>query len=206
MPDNETTTTTPTWDPAVGYYEGVLDVYYAKMTAEDTATTAPTYGTPAILGKSISVQITPRYIEGSLYASNVRVRNEHRLDGYDVSINLDQVANGPRRDVLGRTADAKGVEVLTGDTKAPYVAIGFARTKDNGSKELWWIYKGKFTEATAEAATRGDSIEYQTPTLEGSFDRRMNDNALAAILDTESEDADATTISGWFSAVYGQTL
>ena len=189
----------------IGYYQGVLDVYYALMSTEDTASSAASYGTPAVLGKSIEVTITPRYLEGSMYASNSRVRNENRLDGYDVTLNLDQIAAAARRAVLGHSADAKGVEVLGQDTAAPYVAIGFARTKDNDTKEYWWIYKGKFREMEGNAQTMEDGIEYQTPTLEGSFDRRMNDGRVAAVLDTEASDADATTASTWFSAVYEYT-
>lgn len=186
----------------VGYFNGVLDVYYAKMSTEDSAAAAPTYGTPAVLGKSIEVTITPQFREGSLYASNARVRNVNVLDSYEVSLNVDQVVASVRRDILGRTADNKGVETLDGGDNAPYVAIGFAVTKDNGTKELWWLYKGKFSEIEKTAATANDSIEYQTPTLSAVFDRRIYDDKLAAVLDTEAEDADETTANGWFTAVY----
>lgn len=195
MSDNNST-------PAVGYYDGVLDVYYAVFATDDTASAAPTYGTPAVLGKSIEVTITPRYRTGSMYASNARVRNENRIDGYDVTLNVDQVLAAVRRALLGRTADAKGVEMVKGSNTAPYVAIGFAITKDTGSKELWWLYKGKFQELDKSAKTSGENIEYTTPTLTGSFDRRVFDDKLAAVLDTDAADADATTISGWFTAVY----
>lgn len=191
--------TTPS---VVGYYEGVLDVYYAKMTVEDTAAAAPTYGTPAVLGKSINVTITPQYREGSRYASNHKVRNVRRVDSYEVSITADQIVAAVRRDILGRDADAKGVEKITGDQEAPYVAIGFAITKDNDTKEYWWLYKGKFGEMETNQNTAGESIEYRDVALSGTFDRRIFDNALAAVLDEEASDADATVAAGWFSEVY----
>ena len=205
MADDETTTTEETTESTVGYFTGILDVYYALMDDEDTAVSAATYENPAILGKSIEVTLTPRYREGSLYASNARVRNVRQLDGYDVSINVDQVVASVRRALLGRSVDSKGVEILTGLTTPPYLALGFAVTKDNGGKELWWLYKGKFSEIEKSAQTETDAIEYQTPTLEASFDRRIYDNKVAAVLDTDAEDADATTISGWFSSVYEET-
>ena len=54
-----------------GYYSGVLDVYYAEMTTEDTVNSAAVYGTPAVLGKTIEVTVTPDFKEGSVYASNI---------------------------------------------------------------------------------------------------------------------------------------
>lgn len=192
----------PVVTPVAGYYTGVLDMYYAKMTNDESASVAATYGTPAVLAKSINVTITPRYREGSRYASNARVRNVHRLDGYDVSFAADQVLPAVRRDVLGRTADSKGVEILDGDSDAPYLAIGFAITMDNGEKELWWLYKGKFNEVEVNADTEGEGIEYKDVNLSGSFDRRIKDNRIGAVLSTDAEDADATTVSGWFTAVY----
>lgn len=189
---------------ATGYYVGVLDLFFAVMSGEDTSAGAPTYDTPEVLAKSIEVTITPRYREGSLYASNHAVRREKRIDGYDVSMNVDQVAAATRQKLLGRYKDSKGVEIIKGTQDAPYVALGFARTKDDGTQELWWIYKGKFAENEHSAKTSGESIEYQTPTLTGQFDRRIFDDALAAVLDSDTEGATAI-VKSWFSKVYEET-
>ena len=48
-----------------GYFYGILDIYYAPMTTEETSTTAPTYDTPKVLAKSIEVTVTPAYREDS---------------------------------------------------------------------------------------------------------------------------------------------
>lgn len=192
--------------PKVGYYEGVLDLYYALMTTEDSASAAPTYGTPEVLAKSIEVTITPRYREGSLYASNAAVRREKRIDGYDVSLNVDQVIARIRQIITGRHVDKNGVQIVKGTQEAPYLALGFAQTKDNNAKELWWIYKGKFAEGEKTAKTRGENIEYQTPTLTAQFDRRMFDDNLAAIVDSDDESISSDIIKNWFTAVYEEAV
>ena len=74
-----------------GYYYGILDVYYAIMKTEDTATAAPTYEVPAVLAKSIEVTITPAYREGKLYASNATVRDKKKIDSYGVKLNVDKI-------------------------------------------------------------------------------------------------------------------
>lgn len=186
----------------IGYFEGVLDLHYAIMTGEDTSAAAPTYGEPKVLAKSIEVTVTPRYREGSLYASNAAVRREKRIDGYDVSMNVDQVLAEIRAEITGRKTDKNGVQIITGSQEAPYVALGFAQTKDNNGQELWWIYKGKFSESERTARTRGENIEYQTPTLTGQFDRRIFDDALAAIVDSDAEGVSDGIVKGWFNAVY----
>lgn len=185
----------------VGYYEGVLDLYFALMTGEDSTAAAPTYDTPEVLAKSIEVTVTPRYREGSLYASNASVRREKRIDGYDVSVNIDQVVAAVRKKLLGRHVDSKGVQIIKGTQEAPYLALGFAQTKDDNTQELWWLYKGKFAEGEKTAKTRGENIEYQTPTLTAQFDRRIFDDALAAIVDSDAEGA-ADVVKNWFKAVY----
>ena len=63
-----------------GYFYGILDIYYAPMTTEETSTTAPTYDTPKVLAKSIEVTVTPAYREGKMHASNATVRNVKRVD------------------------------------------------------------------------------------------------------------------------------
>lgn len=186
----------------IGYYDGVLDLYFALLQTEDTAAAAPTYDTPKVLAKSIEVTITPRYREGKLYASNAAVRNEKRIDGYDISFNVDQVPSDVRRTILGRKTDKKGVEVITGSQIPPYVAVGFAQTLDNNSKELWWLLKGKFAESEKSAKTRNENIEYQTPTITGSFDRRVFDDALATIVNSDDDGLEPTVVSGWFEKVY----
>lgn len=188
-----------------GYFYGILDIYYAPMTTEETSTTAPTYGTPKVLAKSIEVTVTPAYRDGKMHASNATVRNVKRVDTYTVSLNVDKIPHAVLAELLGRKEDSNGVQIIKGGNKPPYVAIGFACTLDDDSKELWWLYKGTFSEPTKTAKTDADAIEYQTPTIEGVFIRRMNDDALAAVVDTAAEGVGAGVEAGWFTEVYEET-
>ena len=185
-----------------GYFDGVLDVYYAKMTTEDTSAANATYDTPKVLAKTIEITITPEYKEGQLYASNAAVRDVRVVDKYTVSLNLDKVPGSVLKDLLNRTQDSNGVQIIKGSAKPANVAIGFACTLDDGTKELWWLYKGTFAEISKTAATSSDAMEYQTPTLEGTFVRRVYDDALAAVVENGGEDIGESVESGWFTQVY----
>lgn len=185
-----------------GYFTGILDLYYALMTTEDTSAAAPVYEEPRVLAKSIEVTITPTYREGKLHASNATVRNQKRIDTYTVSLNVDKVPYNVTSEILGRSVDGNGVQIIKGGNTPPNLALGFACTLDDGSKELWWLYKGTFSEITKSASTEADAIEYQTPTIEGTFVRRMNDDALAATVETSAEGIGADVETSWFTTVY----
>lgn len=188
-----------------GIYTGLLDIYYSVASGTDSSVAALTYGTPAILGYGIEVTVTPRYKEGKLYASNRAIRDKKLIDGYDVTLNPDNIAAAVRKELLGRKVDVKGVHVIDGDQVSPNVAIGFELTRDDGTSERWWLLKGAFSEMEVSGKTEGENIEYQTPKLSASFNRRINDNQLAYIADSADEDMDETTFAGWFSGVYAPT-
>ena len=199
MPDNEKVYTE-------GYYTGILDIMVALMKTPDAPKTKPTYDPFEVLGKTIEATITPNYKEGKVYASNVTTRNERRVDSYTVSLNLDKIPYAMREKVLGRLKDDNGVQILTGDQIAPNVAIAFALTLDDGSKELWVLYKGKFSEYAQTGHTDSDTMTYQHPTIEGTFVRREYDNALGAVAATADEGVMETVETNWFTQVYEKVV
>ena len=185
-----------------GYFYGILDIYFALMTVEDSAAAAPTYGAYQVMGKTIQATITPNYKECKVYASNVATRSEKRIDSYTVSLNLDKIPYAVRQILLGRFVDDNGVQIIKGGQAAPNVAIAFALTLDDGSKELWTMYKGKFAEPAQNGQTDSDTMTYQHPTIEATFVRREWDDSLAAIVATADTSIPATVISDWFQEVY----
>lgn len=188
---------------AKGIYTGFLDVYVAKMTTEDTAAKKPDYDTPKVLGEGIEVTITPTYTEGELNASNRVIRRQKKVAKYSLKLNVATLPHELRNYVLGRQADDNGVELLDGGAQMPKVAIGLGRTKDNGAKELWWLYACQFAEPEVTAKTEQEGqVEYQTPNLEATADRRIFDGLLGVVADSDDENLTESVVTGWFGAVY----
>lgn len=185
-----------------GYYYGVLDVYYALMTNDESATVKPQYGVYKSMGKTVEITVTPNYKEGKFHASNVATRSERRVDSYTVSINIDKIPYDVRKELLGRTEDTNGVQIIKGAQKAPNVAIAFALTLDDDSRELWTLYKGKFSEHSQTGHTDSDTMTYQQHTIEATFVRREYDDALAAIVATADASVSQTVVNDWFQTVY----
>ena len=73
---------------------------------------------------------------------------------------------------------------------------------DDGSLELWTLYKGKFSEPAQTGHTDSDSMTYQHPTIEATFVRREYDNALGAVAAMADEGVMETVETNWFTQVY----
>ncbi len=185
-----------------GYFYGVLDIYYALMKTEDSAAAKPTYDAYKVMGKTIDATITPSFKEGKVHASNATTRHEKRVDTYTVSLNLDKIPYAVRKEILGRMQDSNGVQIIKGGQRAPQVAIAFALTLDDGSRELWTLYKGAFAEHTQQAHTDSDTMTYQHPTIEATFVRRAYDDALAAVAATADKSLNESVETSWFQQVY----
>lgn len=185
-----------------GYFTGILDIYYAPFATGDSAAAKPTYGAYQVMGKTIDAKITPNYKEGKVHASNVATRMEKRVDSYTVSLNLDKIPYAVRHVLLGRAVDANGVQIIKGGQAAPNVAIAFALTLDDGTQELWTLYKGKFAEYEQTGHTDSDAMTYQHPTIEATFVRREYDDALAAVVATADASVPAAVKTDWFQQVY----
>lgn len=186
----------------VEYFDGVLDVYYATMKTQETATAPPVYDKPEVLGSSIDVSISATYREGKLNASNVTKRNKKMIDTYTVKLNVDKIPPDVLAKIMGRRVDEKGVQHINGNAVAPNVAIGFACTLDLGGREFWWMYKGTFAELAKSAKTAGDKVEYQTPSIEGVFVRRQDNDDLAIVVEVSATELRAGKCADWFDAVY----
>ena len=102
----------------------------------------------------------------------------------------------------GRTSTTAKVQYVNSSQVIPYIALGFAATYDDGTKELWWVYKCQCSEITRDMKTEeGDNVEYNTPTLEAVAMPLLNNGNLAAVCDTNVVTT-ASIASGWFSAVF----
>ena len=101
---------------------------------------------------------------------------------------------------------AKAYVVERLGTTAP-VAIGFRAKRSNGKYKYFWLYRVKFGIPATNLATKGDSITFSTPTIEGTVMRRNkadtqgNHPWKAEVTEGDTGVADST-ITGWYSAVY----
>lgn len=94
-------------------------------------------------------------------------------------------------------------------TSSP-VAIGFRAKKSNGKYKYFWFYRVKFGIPATSLATKGDSITFSTPTIEGTIMRRNkvdenNNHPWKAEVTEGENNVSNDTITNWYNNVYEPT-
>ena len=188
---------------------GLDRLHYAPVT-EAAATGFETYGTPVILAKAISAELSVELAEATLYADDGPSEVLKEFKGGKLSLGVDDIGRTAAETLTGAVTDSRGVLVSASEDKGQIVAIGFRAKKGNGKYRYFWIYRVKFSVPSDNLATKGDSITFNTPKIEGTVMRRNRLDGKgrhpwkAEVTEGDSGVA-AATISGWYSQVYEPT-
>lgn len=127
------------------------------------------YSDASNIGKVISVNISPQYAEGSLYADNVQSEYEKEFKYADITLGTDRIPTAMYATMFGHEVEEQKVTYKAADT-APYVGMGFYVTETVGGVRSFcasWLYKVKFTEPSEDYQTKGENIEFKTPSVTG---------------------------------------
>lgn len=188
---------------------GVSNFVYAKMTTEDTAATAPAYSTPQAAPGLMSLNINPNGSTDTLFADDGPLETATTIGQVEVEIQKNYLSTKNKVDLLGKKTDSKGGLVSSSNDVPPWVAIGFKSLKSNGHYRYCWLYKGKFQDPEDNNETKGDSINWQSDTINGNFVRLMfgytiDDETKFPYkyeMDEDDTTADTETIASWFTKV-----
>ncbi|MFS1511754.1 major tail protein [Chengkuizengella sp. SCS-71B] len=182
---------------------GLKNIHVAEMLTDNETET--TYDTPKRLALAIEAKIKPNVNTATLYADDGPAATDSSLGEIEVELNIDSLPTEMQEFLLGHTVNAEGVLIKKSDDQAPYVALGFNSPTSDGQNQYVWLYKGKFELPEANYKTKGESIEYQTPTITGKFIKREFDNAWKATVMSGDAGVSATVIMNWFTGVYKET-
>lgn len=89
-----------------------------------------------------------------------------------LSLGVDDISRTAAEDLTGATIDDNGVLISASEDGGSPVAIGFRAKKANGKYRYFWLYKVKFGISATNLETKGDSIKFSTPSIEGTVMRR----------------------------------
>ena len=177
---------------------GLRDVHYAILTS-DTASGA-TYETPVRIVGAISANVNPNTNSATLFADDGPYDSAATLGEIELELNMADIPASAQAALLGHHY-AGGMIVKKSSDQPPYVAIGYRSLKSNGAYRYTWLYKGKFVDGEQSNQTKGDDIEYQTPTIKGSFVKRDYDDAWQLEADSDDANISQGIIAAWFAAV-----
>lgn len=184
---------------------GLDKPYFATITEGENG--VETYGTPQVLAKAIQADLTVNLAEAILYADDGADVSVKEFQSGTLSLNVNDIGTANAAALTGATVDANGALVSCSEDSPPYVAIGFRAKKPNGKYRYFWLYKVQFGIPAVNLQTKGESINFATPTIEGTVMRRNKPNTQdkhpwkAEVTDGDTG-VSASTITNWFSAVY----
>ena len=184
---------------------GLDKLFYAPITEDDDGN--ETYGTPAQLAKAMSADLSVELAEATLYADDGAAEVVKEFKSGTLSLGVDDLGSGVASILTGSTIDSNGVVVSTSEDGGNPVAIGFRAKKANGKYKYFWLYRVKFGIPATALATKGDSITFSTPTIEGTILRRNKPDAKERHpwkVEVTEDDTDVTaeTITNWYQSVY----
>ena len=184
---------------------GLDKLYYAKIT--DGSNGEESYEKPVQLAKAMSADLSVELAEATLYADDGAAEIVKEFKSGKLTLGVDDIGSAAASDLTGATIDANGVIVSTSEDGGTPVAVGFRAKKANGKYRYFWLYRVKFGIPAANMVTKGDSITFSTPTIEGTILRRNKpDTRGKHPWKAEVTEGDATvteeTIVNWYNEVY----
>ena len=184
---------------------GLDRLYYAKITEGENG--EETYATPTPLAKAISAELSVELAEAILYADDGAAEIVKEFKNGTLALGIDDIGSTAASDLTGATIDDNHVLISTSEDGGAPVAVCFRAKKANGKYKYYWLYKVKFGIPATNLATKGDSITFSTPTIEGTIMRRNKLDAKgkhpwkAEVTEGDTEVA-AETITNWYKNVY----
>ena len=129
------------------------------------------YDEPFACGKAIGLDVNPNYAEGSLNADDKQAEYDKEFTYAEVTLNTSTLPIAAHEKMFGHTVDtAKKNVKFNVDDQANYVGMAWVSVeKVDGVRNFIgnFLKKAKFTEPSESYSTKGDSIEYKTPSISG---------------------------------------
>lgn len=191
---------------------GLDQLYYAPITEAKEESSGvhigdETYGTPVKLAKAISAELSVELAEATLYADDGAAEVIKEFKSGTLSLGVDDIGSTAAAQLVGVCVDDNGVVISAAEDGGKPVAIGFRAKKANGKYKYFWLYRVKFGIPATSLATKGDSITFSTPTIEGTVMRRNkidknNRHPWKAEVTEGDTGVESSVISGWYNTVY----
>ena len=155
----------------------------------------------------MKADLTIELAEASLFADDGEAENIKAFKSGKLSLGVDDIGIEAAQDLTGASVDNNGALISSENDLAPYVAVGFRALKGNGKYRYFWLYRVRFAAPSTNLQTKGDSITFQTPTVEGTVMRRNKTDGAGkhpwkAEITEGQQGVTEQTITSWFTKVY----
>lgn len=181
---------------------GLDNFHYAILNSDITASVS--YQTPVALKGAITAAINTNSEVSTLFADDGPYDTAETIGEIELDMSIADMSQEDYAVLMGHTITGGVLEELASDQPID-VAFGFRAKRSNGGYSYIWLLKGKFSKPAMDHETKGDSINFQTPTFNGKFVSRIFDSKYKFSTRTDATDYTTTLGSTWFDSVYGTT-
>ena len=173
---------------------GLTNLWYSHLT--ESADGTATYDEAKTFGKAVSCSVEITNNEAKLYADDTVAESDTSFASGKMTLGVADDDPTIFSDVLGHEIRKDGEVVKSGTDVAPYIGVGRIITKMvNGvyKYKAEFIYKVKFSEPSADDNTKGESVEFSTPKIEGVISALSDENNTWGVSKTFTTKSDALT-------------
>lgn len=146
---------------------GCDNLVWARLTKDDGVEL--TYDTPVALPGLMSIGINPNTESATAFYDDGPAESATTLGAIEVTIQKSALGTKEAATLLGHSLDANGMVIYGANDTAPEGALGFRTLKSDGTYKYCWLLKGVFVDGEENNETKGDSINFQSDELTGSF-------------------------------------
>lgn len=184
---------------------GLDKLFYSKITEDENG--EETYATPVPLAKAMTAELSIELAEATLYADDGALEIVKEFQSGTLTLGIDDIGTAVAEDLTGAKIDSNKVLISAGEDGGTPVAVGFRAKKSNGKYRYFWLYRVKFGIPATNLTTKGESIEFSTPSIEGTVTRRNKPDSQGkhpwkAEVNEDDTAVNSTTISNWYKQVY----
>ena len=166
---------------------GLKNFKYAKLNED-----GKTYGEIKTLAGAIECKVTLDLSEASLYADDTLKEQVSLFKSGTLTAGIDDDDDSVFAELLGKTVDEQ-TGIVTSNTEDLPIYVGFGHIVSkivNGEKKykVEFFPKVKFKPFIPDSKTKGDSLEFTTPSVEATiFENDNGDWEKHSVCSTESE-------------------
>lgn len=149
---------------------GLNNLWYSKLTEAQDGT--PTYDGAKSFGKAISANASITNNSAALYADDVLAESDTSFQSGTITLGTDDDREATFADILGHNISEEGEVTRNANDTAPWVGLGRIIVKMVNNVRLYKVeilYKVKFSEPSQDDQTKGESVEFKTPEIEGTI-------------------------------------
>ena len=130
------------------------------------------YGEPFACGKAIGITVTPSFAEASLYADDIQAEYDKEFKYADVAMNTSTLPLEAHERMFGHKIGGNSESEINynANDEQSYVGMGWISSEKIDGKRKYvgnFLNKAKFSEPSEDYSTKGDNIEYKTPSISG---------------------------------------